>query len=524
MSEETKNSLVKAGETRLPQFVEDAYQTIEKMEGFANILLKSKLVPNHFYEQLPDKKPDFSKGKVEAVVAVLIQAYQLDIPPMTALQHIIPVNGLLSIKGDLAKSMIFNSGVLKKGSWKEEEFGSIEEGNLVVKITATRDDNGQTITRSFSVEQAKRAGLWITESQANGSDGWKYRASAWWKYPARMINYRALGFLARDLFPDVLAGIYTTEEAMDLPVDQTVILDQGNGTTLQIPDKGFAEERSKKITDRAVSKISDKNFTPVKEEKNYSENNPEANNPAHADKLADIAENESPFKAEKGSVAYMDGKEVSRDGELLVKDDDSELRPGYTIEKMMSMETDDLLSIVNSKQEMIEAMMQIPGKNTNKKLREIIFAFNEGTLDEHIQSLVPDEDPPVELKNQAGDTIDGQTEVPGEDPASHEIPTNKDFDNQGPGPKNEDLIQPDTTELNKYKMAIPAFNKGNERDFVAVKELYQNMSNIKLNNERFLELQKDIPEFAHFKSKEDFCKYATIEEVSRLLNENYISL
>lgn len=522
MSEETKNSLVKAGETRLPQFVEDAYQTIEKMEGFANILLKSKLVPNHFYEQLPDKKPDFSKGKVEAVVAVLIQAYQLDIPPMTALQHIIPVNGLLSIKGDLAKSMIFNSGVLKKGSWKEEEFGSIEEGNLVVKITATRDDNGQTITRSFSVEQAKRAGLWITESQANGSDGWKYRASAWWKYPARMINYRALGFLARDLFPDVLAGIYTTEEAMDLPVDQTVILDQGNGTTLQIPDKGFAEERSKKITDRAVSKISDKNFTPVKEEKNYSENNPEANNPAHADKLADIAENESPFKAEKGSVAYMDGKEVSRDGELLVKDDDSELRPGYTIEKMMSMETDDLLSIVNSKQEMIEAMMQIPGKNTNKKLREIIFAFNEGTLDEHIQSLVPDEDPPVELKNQAGDTIDGQTEVPGEAPASHEIPINKNFDNQGP--KKDELIQPDTTELNKYKMAIPAFNKGNERDFVAVKELYQNMSNIKLNNERFLELQKDIPEFAHFKSKEDFCKYATIEEVSRLLNENYISL
>lgn len=489
MSEENKG-LVKSGETRLPQFVEDAYQTIEKMEGFANILLKSKLVPNHFYEQLPDKKPDFSKGKVESVMAVLIQAYQLDIPPLTALQHIVPVNGLLSIKGDLAKSMIFNSGKLKSGSWKEEEFGSIEEGNLVVKITASRSDNGQMITRSFSAEKAKRAGLWITETQANGTDGWKYRTSAWWKYPERMINYRALGFLARDLFPDVMAGIYTTEEAMDIPTDQTVIVDQGNGVTLQIPDKGFAEERSKKITGRAVEKIEGKDqaFTPVDEDK------------------ATIVESESltqhpgPGNVENDEA----GSEVIEGDNVL------------SIEQMMSMETEDLLKIIHGNNEMVEAMMLIPGKNTNKKLREIIFAYNEGTLDAHVGDNIPD-------KSEA--VINGRPDVsPGESPDNSEIQPNNNFES-AEGNK-EELIQPDVTELNKYQMDIPAFNKGNERDFVAVKELYQNLLSIKprIDNERFIELQKGVPDFANFKNKEDFCKFATIEEVCKLLNKNYISL
>jgi len=528
MSDE-KTGLVKAGETRLPKFVEDAYESIEKMEGFAKILLDSKLVPNHFYEKLPgDKnKPDFSKGKVPSVVAVLIQAYQLDVPPMTALQHIVPVNGLLSIKGDLAKSMIFKSGLLKQGSWKEEEFGSIETGDLVVKITAARQDNGQSITRSFSVAQAKRAGLWVTEAQANGNDGWKYKTSAWWRYPARMINYRALGFLARDMFPDVLAGIYTTEEALDMPVDETIIIDQGDGATLQIQDAGHSASRSEKITKRAVDKIEDKSFTPVEEANNHIKSdqsikvdNPDPNkrfSETDAETELAIIKARLPEKDEsETSAGYIQRYNAVVDellkefpgAELIhLKPAEKEAKEGdLTIEQMTSMETDDLVKIITENADMTEAMILIPGKNTNKKVREIIFAYQGGKLSEHCAPHIKE-----------GDTEPG---------AEQDMEPNTNFDKQGAAPQEEGVVDAESSDLNPYKLDIPAFDKGEERDFATVKELFTAMLGIqpRLDNERFLELIKNIPEFQRFVNKEDFCRYATIEEVNRLLNENSLPL
>jgi len=538
MSEE-KTGIVKSAETRLPHFVEDAYESIEKMEQFAKILLDSKLVPNHFYEQLPDKKPDFSKGKVEAVVVVLIQAHQLQLPPLTALQHIIPVNGLLSIKGDLAKSMIFNSGKLKTDSWKEEEFGSIDSDDYVVKITATRSDNGQTITRSFSVAQAKRAGLWVTTQQVSASDGWKYKASAWYKYPARMINYRALGFLARDLFPDVMAGIYTTEEAADIPQEIVTTIDQGNGVTLQIPDKQFAQERDKKITTRAVEKIKAEPFAPVKEVPKEVE---ARNEPIKWNEPMEYntgKPEESPFIPQKSSVETLDGKIIRRDGVLL--DEPAPIDHGsltgkiegnLTIEEMSKMPTENLLMMVNASTDMAEATMIVPGKNTNKKLREIIYAHQSGKLDEYLAEFK--EDPPEEAGDTAGSVA--------EEPTHTDIKPNKSFEEekvkadadltarmQEEAPPKvtmlpiEDFLEkPTTQELNKYKMEILPFNKGEERDFASVKEMFYRLNTVspKLDNERFLAIKARFPEFDKYKNKEDFLKYATVAEICSLLNKN----
>jgi len=56
----------------------------------------------------------------------------------------------------------------------------------------------------FSVEDAKRAGLW-------GKGG------PWTAYPKRMLQMRARGFALRDAFPDVLKGMISVEEAQDYP-------------------------------------------------------------------------------------------------------------------------------------------------------------------------------------------------------------------------------------------------------------------------------------------------------------------
>jgi hypothetical protein len=558
---EPEKSLVKAAETRLPKFVEDAYESVEKMEKFANILLESKLVPNHFYEQLPDKKPDFSRGKTPAVVAVLIQGYQLQLPPLTALQHIIPVNGLLSIKGDLAKSMIFNSGKLKSGSWVEEESGSIEAGDYMVKITATRSDNGQTLSRSFSVAQAKRAGLWITEQQVNGQDGWKYKSSAWWKYPTRMCNYRALGFIARDMFPDVMAGIYTTEEAMDLPRDTTEVIETTDGNKIIIPDKEHIAKRSAKMTERVADKIQPDKFAPVKTDSRVEDIIPDeeakkiilANLPerekgetgnefvARYNKYVDEAmkkypelhllplqpgDDESPFKADKGSGESMNGVKVLRDPttneitnmEEINASKQEEQAPAqegkWTLKEMEAMDSKLLLAKVNSDMDMMDASETIGGKNTNLKLRKIIDAWQNGKLAEYVAPYMVAEPPAQEPTT--GD--------PGMKP-------NKNFDKEKADREADEFLngpaktpeKPSKVSIvNKYGLEIVEKPEGANREFSVTKDLFNKFLGVnpKIDNPRYLVLAEQMGILKEYPDREIFLKSASVSEINLLLNNN----
>jgi ATP-dependent RNA circularization protein (DNA/RNA ligase family) len=57
-------------------------------------------------------------------------------------------------------------------------------------------------TRTFSFEQAQMAGL--------------FGKGVWAKYPHRMAAQRAKTYAFRDIFPDVLQGVITTEEAQEI--------------------------------------------------------------------------------------------------------------------------------------------------------------------------------------------------------------------------------------------------------------------------------------------------------------------
>ena len=116
---------------------------------------------------------------------------------------------------------------------------------MEITITATREDNGLTLSRSFSINDAKRAGLWITEQQVNGTDGWKYKSSPWWKHQKRMLYYRPLGYLARDLFGDVLNEMYITEEAVDIVKETEEIITTPN-ILISSPPFNFMMSFSKK--------------------------------------------------------------------------------------------------------------------------------------------------------------------------------------------------------------------------------------------------------------------------------------
>jgi hypothetical protein len=186
-------------------------------------LLKSGIAPAHFYHKGADGKPDYTKGKPEAVVIVLQFGSEIGMSPMQALQQLVPVNNLVSLKGDGAKALIQRSG--KLATWEEIEIGTQGKDDWGFRISASRKDTAEKNTASFTVADAKRAGLWIDDAALQRSQG--LRHSPWYKHPRRMLKYRALGFISRDLFPDVLSGIYTEEEAADMGVDNTRFVADG---------------------------------------------------------------------------------------------------------------------------------------------------------------------------------------------------------------------------------------------------------------------------------------------------------
>ena len=76
---------------------------------------------------------------------------------------------------------------------------------------------GTTITRMFSVADAKKAGLWSPNARikrkGRNSDYEVDNDSPWHRYPQRMLMARALGFAAKDGGSDAMRGMMVSEES-----------------------------------------------------------------------------------------------------------------------------------------------------------------------------------------------------------------------------------------------------------------------------------------------------------------------
>lgn len=136
-----------------------------------------------------------------AVFIAMAKGKELGLSPMASLDSIAVINGRPSVWGDAALALCQASGELLDMT---EDF----DGKDCAVCTITRKGRKSPITRRFSVEDAKRAGLW-------GKGG------PWSQYPQRMLQLRARGFALRDAFADVLRGMPTVEEARDYDIIDT---------------------------------------------------------------------------------------------------------------------------------------------------------------------------------------------------------------------------------------------------------------------------------------------------------------
>lgn len=162
--------------------------TITEAIQFSEMLASSQMVPKAY------------QNKPQDIMVCVQWGYEIGLAPMQALQNIAVINGKPSVYGDAAMALVQASPVCED---IEEYFENEGTPNPIAVCVAKRKGRKPVVAK-FSVEDAKRAGLW-------GKQG------PWTAYPKRMMQMRSRGFALRDAFPDVLKGLITAEEAQDYP-------------------------------------------------------------------------------------------------------------------------------------------------------------------------------------------------------------------------------------------------------------------------------------------------------------------
>lgn len=141
------------------------------------------------------------QGMTEGQAVIAIQAgLERGLGPLGGLQQAVVINGTLSWRGQAALALIRNSGVCHQGTLK---LGCSGEGdNRIGWCAAHRVGYDEPDRREFSVKDAKEARLWTKQGP-------------WQEHRSRQLMWRAVGFIARDYFSDVLGGFPLAEEAAD---------------------------------------------------------------------------------------------------------------------------------------------------------------------------------------------------------------------------------------------------------------------------------------------------------------------
>lgn len=196
--------------------------TLDDMWRFAQCVVKSGFAPK-------------GMEKPESVLIAVEMGYEVGLSPMAALQNTAVVNGRPTIYGDAALALVRGSGLLD--FYEEKQVGTKGKDDFGYCVTAKRKGDSSSYSEAFTVADAKVAGLW-------GKPG------PWSQYPARMLKFRARGFLLRDAFGDVLKGMRTYEEVRDYIDTDVEIIDESRPKQKLFkaktePQKPTAEESPK---------------------------------------------------------------------------------------------------------------------------------------------------------------------------------------------------------------------------------------------------------------------------------------
>jgi hypothetical protein len=162
-------------------------KSLSEVQSLADVLSKSVLLP------------DALKGKTADITVQVLAGAELGLAPMASIRGVHIVQGKPVLAADTMIALVLGSGLC-------EYFSCTEETATSVTYETKRKGSPYPQRFTWTDEDSKKAGLSTKDN---------YRL-----YGRQMKRARCKAVLARDVFPDVLAGCYDPDELQQLAREQ----------------------------------------------------------------------------------------------------------------------------------------------------------------------------------------------------------------------------------------------------------------------------------------------------------------
>lgn len=164
----------------------------QEMFRYANFLAASELIPFALR-----KKPN-------DILVVLLKGQDLGLTPMQSIAGINVIDGKAEVGALMMVSLILRSGMC--------EYWELEESTLTQCTYVTKRRGGRREIRfTYTIEEAEAAGL-----TKKGGSPEKIARSPWNTQRRTMLRRRCQSFLAREVYPDICAGLYDHDELQEV--------------------------------------------------------------------------------------------------------------------------------------------------------------------------------------------------------------------------------------------------------------------------------------------------------------------
>lgn len=183
-------------------------RTVDEVSSLSSRFHKSTLIPAKLRQNESD------------VFVTILAGQELGLSPMASLRGVNVIEGRPTLAADTMVALVLGSG-------KAEYFRCVE-GTDKKATYETKRIGGTPEQVTWTIEDATRAGL-------TGKDNWK-------KYPRAMLKARCRAELARDVYPDVLAGCYEHSEADEIvPYRDSGIIEAESVDVIDVKDGSLDE-------------------------------------------------------------------------------------------------------------------------------------------------------------------------------------------------------------------------------------------------------------------------------------------
>ena len=153
-------------------------QNLAQLNKYSQLVVRSQLCPKHI-------------DRPEDAMMIIQRGAELGLTAMTALQNMYVFDGKVTLPASLSVGVVKRSGLCEYFRCTHSDMESASYETL-------RVGDPEPVSLTYTIDQANRANLLHKQN--------------WKKYPAEMLRARCSIQLARMVYEDLLAGVYTRDE------------------------------------------------------------------------------------------------------------------------------------------------------------------------------------------------------------------------------------------------------------------------------------------------------------------------